>query len=60
MTSQNGVRKRMLTAKETSIACEVLEEKNIASLFKESLVGIIIKANGAIVFNRLVVYLRFL
>ena len=42
MTSQNEVRKRILTAKETSIACEVLDEKNIASLFKEFFVGIII------------------
>ena len=42
MTSQNGVRKRMLTEKETSIDYEVLDEKNIASLFKEFFVGIII------------------
>ena len=60
MTSLNGVRKRRLTAKETSIACEVLDEKNIASLFKEFFVGIIIKATGAIVLNRLVICLRFL
>ena len=43
----NGVRKRRLIAKETSIAnCEVLDEKH-RSLYKEFFVGIIIKAGGA-------------
>ena len=43
MTSLNGVRKRRLTAKETSIAnCEVLDKK-----FSRNFVGIIIKAGGA-------------
>ena len=44
MTSLNGVRKRRLTAKETSIAkCEVLDEKyriGVQGIF----VGVIIKA----------------
>ena len=45
MTSLNGVRKRRLTAKETSVAnCEVLDE-NIA--VQGIFVGIIIKAGGA-------------
>ena len=45
MTSLNGVRKRRLTTKETSVAnCEVLEE-NIA--LQGIFVGIIIKAGGA-------------
>ena len=47
MTFLNGVRKRRLIAKETSIAnCEVLDEKHriaVQGLF----VGIIIKACGA-------------
>ena len=46
MTPLNGVRKRRLTAKQTSIAnCEVLDEKyHIA--FQGNFVGIIIKAGG--------------
>ena len=47
MTSLNGVRKRRLTAKETSTAnCEVLDEEYgiaVQGIF----VGIIIKAGGA-------------
>ena len=49
MTSLNGVRKRRLTAKETSIAnCEVLDEKYR------------IAVQGIFSVNRLVVCLRFL
>ena len=48
MTSLNGVRKRRLIAKETSIAnCEVLDEKNRMIAFQGIFVGIIIKASGA-------------
>ena len=47
MTSLNGVRKRRITAKETSTAnCEVLDEEYgiaVQGIF----VGIIIKAGGA-------------
>ena len=44
MTSLNGVRKRRLTAKETSIAnCEVLDEKYRIAV-QGIFVGIIIKA----------------
>ena len=47
MTSLNGVHKRRLTAKETSIAnCEVLDEKyriTVQGIF----VGFITKASGA-------------
>ena len=47
MTSLNGVRKRRLTAKETSIAnCEVLDE-NYRIAVQGIFVGIIIKAGGA-------------
>ena len=47
MTSLNGVRKRRLTAKETSIAnLEVLVEKYRTALLG-IFVGIIIKAGGA-------------
>ena len=47
MTSLNGVRKRRLTAKETSIAnCEVLDEKYRIAV-QGIFVGIIIKAGGA-------------
>ena len=47
MTSLNGVRKRRLTAKETSIAnCEVLDEKHRIAV-QGIFVGIIIKAGGA-------------
>ena len=47
MTSLNGVRKRRLTAKETSIAnCEVLDEKYRIAV-QGVFVGIIIKAGGA-------------
>ena len=47
MTSLNGVRKRRLTAKETSIAnCEALDEKYRIAL-QGIFVGIIIKAGGA-------------
>ena len=47
MTSLNGVHKRMLTAKETSIAnCEVLDEKYRIAV-QGVFVGIIIKAGGA-------------
>ena len=43
----NGVHKRMLTAKETSIAnCEVLDE-NYPIAVQGIFVGIIIKAGGA-------------
>ena len=48
MTSLNGVRKRRLTAKETSIAnCEVLDEKYL------------IAVQGIFSVNRLVVCLHF-
>ena len=47
MTSLNGVRKRRLTVKETSIAnCEVLDEKHRIAV-QGIFVGIIIKAGGA-------------
>ena len=47
MTSLNGVRKRRLIAKETSIAnCEVLDEKHRIAV-QGIFVGIIIKAGGA-------------
>ena len=47
MTSLNGVRKRRLTAKETSIAnCEVLDE-NYRIAVQEIFLGIIIKASSA-------------
>ena len=42
MTSLNGVRKRRLTAIETSIANGEILDENIASLFKEFFIGIII------------------
>ena len=46
MTSLNGVRKRRLTAKETSIAnCKVLDEKYRIAV-QGIFVGIIIKAGG--------------
>ena len=46
MTSLNGVRKRRLPPKETSIAnCEVLDEK-YRTAFQGIFVGIIIKACG--------------
>ena len=49
MTSLNGVRKRRLIAKETSIAnCEVLDEKHRMVAVQVIFVGIIIKASGAI------------
>ena len=47
MTSLNGVRKRRLTAKETSIAnCEVLDEKYRIAVQGIFSVGIIIIAGG--------------
>ena len=47
MTFLNGVRKRRLIAKETSIAnCEVLNEKHRIAV-QGIFVGIIIKAGGA-------------
>ena len=47
MTSLNGVRKRRLIAKETSIAnCEVLDEKHRIAV-QGIFVGIIIKAGDA-------------
>ena len=47
MTSLNGVRKRRLTAKETSIAnCEVLDEKHRIAV-QGIFVSIIMKAGGA-------------
>ena len=47
MTSLNGVRKRRLTAKETSIAnCEVLDEKYRIAV-QGIILGIIIIAGGA-------------
>ena len=47
MTFLNGVRKRRLIAKETSIAnCEVLDEKHHIAA-QGIFVGIIIKAGGA-------------
>ena len=47
MTSLNGVGKRRLTAKETSIAnCEVFDEKYRIAV-QGIFVGIIIKAGGA-------------
>ena len=47
MTSLNGVRKRRLTVKETSIAnCEVLDEKYRIAVHGIFSVGIIIKAGG--------------
>ena len=47
MTFLNGVRKRRLIAKETSIAnCEVLDEKHRIAV-QGIFVGIIIKAGGA-------------
>ena len=47
MTFLNGVRKRRLIAKETSIAiCEVLDEKHRITV-QGIFVGIIIKAGGA-------------
>ena len=46
MTPLNGVRKRRLTAKQTSIAnCEVLDEKYRIA-FQGNFVGIILKAGG--------------
>ena len=49
MTSLNGVRKRRLTAKETSIAnCEVLDEKYRIAV-QGIFVGIIKKARLALV-----------
>ena len=49
MTFLNGVRKRRLIAKETSIAnCEVLDEKHRMVAVQVIFVGIIIKASGAI------------
>ena len=59
MTFLNGVRKRRLIAKETSIAnCEVLDEKHriavqgiYADLHKTNVV-IIIKAGGAVVLRK--------
>ena len=46
MTFLNGVRKRRLTAKETSIAnCEVLDEKHRIAV-QGIFVGIIIKSSG--------------
>ena len=61
MTFLNGVLKRRLIAKETSIAsCEVLDEKHRIAV-QGIFVGIIIKASGASVKgNRLVVCFRFL
>ena len=62
MNSLNGVRKRRLTAKETSIAnCQVLDEKYRIAV-QGIFVGIIIKTSGASlkVLNRFVVRLRFL
>ena len=48
MTFLNGVRKRRLIAKETSIAnCEVLDEKHRMITVQGIFVGIIIKASGA-------------
>ena len=48
MTSLNGVRKRRLTAKETSIAnCEVLDEKHRIAV-QGIFVGIIIKAGDSV------------
>ena len=47
MTSLNGIRKRRLTAKETSIANrEVLDEKHCIAVQGIFVVGIIIKADG--------------
>ena len=47
MTFLNGVRKRRLIAKETSIAnCEVLDEKHRIAV-QGIFVGIIIKVDGA-------------
>ena len=47
MTFLNGVRKRRLIAKETSIAnCEVLDEKHRIAVHGIFSVGIIIKAGG--------------
>ena len=44
MTSRNRVRKRRLTAKETSIAnCEVLDEKHCIAVQGIFSVGIVIK-----------------
>ena len=48
MTFLNGVRKRRLIAKETSIAnCEVLDEKHRMIAVQGIFVGVIIKASGA-------------
>ena len=48
MTSLNGVRKRRLTAKETSIAnCEVLDDEKYRIAVQGIFVGIIIKVDGA-------------
>ena len=48
MTFLNGVRKRRLISKETSIAnCEVLGEKHRMIAVQGIFVGIIIKASGA-------------
>ena len=61
MNSLNGVRKRRLTAKETSIAnCELLDEKHRIAV-RGIFVCIIIKTSGASlkVLNRFVVCLRF-
>ena len=62
MNSLNGVRKRRLTAKETSIAnCEVLDEKYRIAV-QGIFAGIIITISGASlkVLNRFVVCLCFL
>ena len=62
MTSLNGVRKRRLTAKETSIAnCEVLDEKYriavqrifLGIIIKKSRLSLIVRVN--VVLNRTVV-----
>ena len=48
MTFLNGVRKRRLIAKETSIAnCDVLDQKDRMIVVQGIFVGIIIKASGA-------------
>ena len=48
MTFLNGVRKRRLIAKETSIAnCEFLDEKHRMIAVQGIFVGIIIKVSGA-------------
>ena len=60
MTSLNGIRRRRLIAKQTSVTnCEVLDEKHCNAV-QGIFVGIIIKAGGASVKVTDLFYLHFL